>query len=110
MNTIITTLQREYEDRIERQKTRITLCAGTGCIANGAQAIIDAFKNNLQELDKNNASLAIDKHDDTNDIGITGSGCQGFCQMGPLISIEPNGILYVKVKLSDVDEIINETF
>jgi NADH-quinone oxidoreductase subunit F len=109
MNSIITTLQNEYENRIKNQKTRITLCAGTGCIANGAQAIIDAFKTNLRKLDKNNAVLEIDKHDDHGEIGITGSGCQGFCQMGPLISIEPNGILYVKVKLSDVDEIINET-
>lgn len=109
MNATITTLQKEYENRIERQKTRITLCAGTGCIANGAQAIIDAFKANLWELDKNNAILAIDKHDDNSAIGITGSGCQGFCQMGPLISIEPHRILYVKVKLADVEEIISET-
>ncbi|MBN1907327.1 MAG: 4Fe-4S binding protein [Deltaproteobacteria bacterium] len=109
MNEKITALRNKYENRIKRQKTRITICAGTGCIANGAQAIIDAFKSNLWELDKNNAVLAIDKHDDNRAIGITGSGCQGFCQMGPLITIDPQGIFYVKVKISDVDEIINET-
>ncbi len=109
MNITITTLKKEYEERIGSQKTRVTLCAGTGCIANGAQAIIDAFRDNLRVLDKNNATLEINKHDDHGSIGITGSGCQGFCQMGPLISIEPHGILYVKVKLSDVEEIINET-
>ena len=29
--------------------------------------------------------------------------------MGPLVSIEPDGILYTKVKAEDVDEIIEET-
>ena len=37
------------------------------------------------------------------------SGCQGFCQMGPLVTIEPDGILYTKVKPSDVDEIVDST-
>ena len=29
------------------------------------------------------------------------SGCQGFCQMGPLVTIEPDGIMYVKVQTGD---------
>ena len=37
------------------------------------------------------------------------SGCHGFCQMGPLVAIEPNGVLYTKVKSDDVTEIIENT-
>ena len=35
--------------------------------------------------------------------------CQGFCQMGPLMRIEPEGIMYVKVKEEDVPEIVEKT-
>ena len=31
-------------------------------------------------------------------IYVSKSGCQGFCQMGPLVTIEPDGILYTRVK------------
>jgi NADH-quinone oxidoreductase subunit F len=37
------------------------------------------------------------------------SGCQGFCQMGPLVTILPEGLLYTKVKEADVAEIIAKT-
>ena len=37
------------------------------------------------------------------------SGCHGFCEMGPLMRIEPLNILYVKVQLEDCEEIYNET-
>ena len=40
---------------------------------------------------------------------VSKSGCQGFCQMGPLVTIEPDGILYTKVKPDDVDEIVETT-
>ena len=40
---------------------------------------------------------------------VSKSGCQGFCQMGPLMRIEPDGIMYVKVKVDDVPEIVEKT-
>jgi NADH-quinone oxidoreductase subunit F len=40
---------------------------------------------------------------------VSKSGCQGFCQMGPLVTVEPDGIFYTKVKVDDVKEIIETT-
>ena len=40
---------------------------------------------------------------------ISKSGCQGFCQMGPLVTVEPDGILYTHVRPEDVAEIIDTT-
>jgi len=37
------------------------------------------------------------------------SGCHGFCEMGPLVHIEPMGILYIHVKPEDCHEIIEKT-
>ena len=36
-------------------------------------------------------------------------GCPGFCQWGPLVRIEPLGVLYTKVKLEDCDDIFEKT-
>ena len=37
------------------------------------------------------------------------SGCHGFCEMGPLVRIEPYNYLYLKVKLEDCEEIFEKT-
>ena len=42
-------------------------------------------------------------------VHVSKSGCQGFCQMGPLVSVEPDGILYCKVREEDVTEIVEKT-
>ena len=41
--------------------------------------------------------------------GIKKSGCHGFCEMGPLVRIEPEGWLYTKVHAEDVAEIVEKT-
>ena len=37
------------------------------------------------------------------------SGCNGFCEMGPRVHIEPMGILYIHVKPEDCEEILEKT-
>ncbi len=99
----------EYALTAGKIKKRIILCAGTGCVANGSLEIHDAL---LDELKKQGVEAVVeldkDEHDD-NAVQLSGSGCQGFCQMGPLVAIEPDGILYVKVKAEDAGEIVSET-
>lgn len=97
----------EYRVRRNKKSLRVIVCAGTGCIANGASRIIEAFKKELN-LQNAEAELVADIHDDSN-VEVSGSGCQGFCQMGPLVNIEPHGILYVRVKAEDVAEIVEKT-
>jgi NADH-quinone oxidoreductase subunit F len=38
----------------------------------------------------------------SDEVRLSKSGCQGFCQMGPLVSVVPDGILYTKVRSEDV--------
>ncbi len=42
-------------------------------------------------------------------MGVKMSGCHGFCEMGPLVSIEPYNYLYIKVSLEDCEEIFQKT-
>ena len=42
-------------------------------------------------------------------VNVKKTGCIGFCEMGPLVKIEPEGWLYTKVQISDIPEIIEST-
>ncbi len=87
-------------------KKRIIVCAGTGCMAGGAMKIIARFEE-LIEARGLRVALVIDKHEDG--YHVSGSGCQGFCQMGPLVTIYPGKTMYCKVKPEDVEEIIEKS-
>lgn len=99
----------EYKALSSLAKKRIIVCAGTGCIANGAMKV---FENLKQSAGMMGLDLVVElKHEDHNhhDLHLSGSGCQGFCQVGPLVTIEPDGILYTHVKPEDAQEIIEST-
>jgi NADH-quinone oxidoreductase subunit F len=88
---------------------RIVVCAGTGCIANGSLGVYEKLGQAIKAAGID-VGLKLDSGDrHTHDILLTHSGCQGFCQVGPLVTIEPDGILYAKVRESDVGEIVETT-
>ena len=95
-------------DAFRREKKKILVCGGTGCVAGGSLEIYDRLKELL--LSKGitvDVELADEPHGDV--VGLKKSGCHGFCEMGPLVRIDPEGWLYTKVKLEDCEEIIEET-
>ena len=86
---------------------RIIVCAGTACVANGALKLIDAL---VKKITIAGLPMRVETADhQKNDIHLSKSGCHGFCQMGPLVTIMPENILYVKVKADDADEIVEKT-
>ncbi|MDR0390468.1 MAG: NADH-quinone oxidoreductase subunit NuoF [Planctomycetaceae bacterium] len=97
---------------------RVVICAGTGCVANGSLELFRTLESKIKEIGLD-IKVLLNYEDDnpqnsTNSsnvdwLRLSKSGCQGFCQMGPLLSIEPDQILYTKVKLDDIDEIIETT-
>lgn len=99
-------LQEYREDCIAvmgSQKRSILICGGTGCVSGGSLLLFDKFI----QLAKNTDIKVALKEEGT--IGVKKSGCHGFCEMGPLVLIEPFGFLYVKVKEEDCEELWNET-
>jgi len=75
----------------------IAICGGTGCLALRAADVIAAFQ---QELKQRGLDTKVE---------IRVTGCPGFCERGPLVTIEPETILYQRVRSEDVDEIVSET-
>ena len=90
------------------QLRRVIICAGTGCMANGSMKVFDRFKAEMAGSGLN-VILELREEAADNEVRLSNSGCQGFCQMGPLVSIVPDGILYTKVKADDVPEIVGRT-
>lgn len=108
------------------QKRRILVCAGTGCVSSGSLKIFDRLK---ELIEANGISCPVELKVEPHEPGIHGgecachaqaenadnsiamkkSGCHGFCEMGPLVRIEPEGYLYTKVQLSDCEEIVEKT-
>jgi len=100
--------ERELEI-IKNSKCRILICAGTGCLAGGSGKIYER----MCELVKDNPDVEVHfgpeiAHGD-GEVTVKKSGCHGFCEMGPLMRIEPMGLLYTKVKLEDCEEIFEKT-
>ena len=98
----------DYKAAAARIQRRIIICAGTGCVANGSLEVRDALAEALKEAGVD-VALELKKEEEHTGTYISKSGCQGFCQMGPLLHIEPGDILYTKVKVSDVPEIVERT-
>ena len=91
-----------------RQKVRFLVCAGTGCIAGGSMDVYDELKRLISEKGIDiDVELLFEGQE--SDAGAAKSGCHGFCQMGPLVRVEPKGTFYTKVKASDVPDIITAT-
>jgi NADH-quinone oxidoreductase subunit F len=93
-----------YLDALSSYKSRIVVCAGTGCMANGSMPIFEGIQ---AAIKRRGLSVTVALEKEKTDYIMGESGCQGFCQMGPLVTIYPQEILYTKVSLSDVDDIVD---
>ncbi len=92
----------------DKVSKRIIICAGTGCIANGSLRIHEKL---IDEISARGLNIDVKLHYDEPKDGIllSKSGCQGFCQVGPLLTILPDNIMYCHVKENDVERIVEST-
>ena len=96
LNINIIEEQKKAQENIAKQGLRVLVCAGTGCVANGALKVIEKFK----ELGADVSVLT-----DYDKMTIVPTGCHGFCEQGVLVVIPDKHVTYVKVKEKDVEEI-----
>ena len=101
-------LRADMKSGYVNQKRKIIVCGGTGCVAGGSLKIYDELRRLMEEKGIY-VSVVLEKEPHGDEVGLKKSGCHGFCEMGPLVRIEPEGWLYTKVKLEDCSEIIEKT-
>ncbi len=81
----------------DETKPCLKVCDGTGCRALGSQKVLASLQ---KEISKSHLDTPIE---------VIGTGCPGFCECGPLVTVYPQRISYQKVKPDDVPEIVQET-
>jgi len=75
---------------MSEQRT-VTVCQGTGCESHSSEQL-------RVMLEAEVARLGLP-------VQVKRTGCHGLCERGPIVTVEPDGILYLKVQSKDVADI-----
>lgn len=89
--------RRQIQAAANPQQRCIRVCDGTGCRALGSRKVLACLQETLRE-----AGLA-------GQVEVVPTGCPGFCELGPLITIDPERIAYNRVSVSNVPAIVAKT-
>lgn len=74
----------------------ILVCGGTACVASNSVKLQEAFQKALED---NGLSAAVK---------LIQTGCHGFCENGPIVTIYPENTFYVHVKAGDAKDIVEQ--
>ncbi|MCF7803988.1 MAG: NADH-quinone oxidoreductase subunit NuoF [Candidatus Marinimicrobia bacterium] len=91
-------LQEIAENELEAREELdhlIFVCNAASCQSSQGLQLIESLKSGIEEKELGDT------------VEVKGAGCMGLCAAGPLVLIEPDGILYTQVKPEDAGEILN---
>ncbi|MFO0752570.1 MAG: NADH-ubiquinone oxidoreductase-F iron-sulfur binding region domain-containing protein [Thermodesulfovibrionales bacterium] len=88
--------ERLRQDTFLPERPRARVCCGTACTASGAHKVIDALQGEAR-----GSGLELE---------IVKTGCQGMCQKGPNIKVEPFEYYYQRIKPEQVPSLFTYTF
>ncbi len=77
-------------------RAHLLVCAGTGCVSCGAFAIKEALEKEIARR-----GLA-------DEILVVATGCNGFCERGPILMVHPDGIFYQRLAVEDIPYLVEE--
>ncbi|MEW5932341.1 MAG: hypothetical protein AB1816_01960, partial [Bacillota bacterium] len=72
---------------------RVLVCGGAGCVSSGCAAVRDALLAGVTEASPVGVEVVV-------------TGCIGACALGPLVLVEPEDVLYCRVRPDDAREIV----
>lgn len=78
-------------------RANVLVCGGTGCTASKSPAVFEALAEEIKRRGLDG------------EVRLVQTGCRGFCAMGPVMIIYPEGIFYCQVQASDVPHLVEET-
>jgi len=84
--------------KVKPYRAELMVCAGTGCVSNGAFQVKDALENEIKERGLEN------------EVRVITTGCNGFCGVGPLLVVHPDGIFYQLLTTKDIPYLVEEHF
>jgi NADP-reducing hydrogenase subunit HndC len=83
---------------MEFYRSHVLVCTGTGCTSSNSRVLISGLKKELEDKGLNK------------EIQVIETGCFGFCNLGPIMVVYPEGVFYCRVNVDDIQEIVEEHF
>lgn len=80
---------------MDHSRAHVLICAGTGCVSSGSKKVEAALTSEL-------VKRGLEK-----EIKVIETGCHGFCEMGPVVIVYPEGVFYCRVQDTDVPELVD---
>ncbi len=77
-------------------RAHLLVCAGTGCVSAGAFSVKEALEKEIVRRGLQDEILVV------------ATGCNGFCERGPILMVHPEGILYQQLKPADIPLLVEE--
>ncbi len=74
------------------------VCAGTGCVSNRSLDVRDALEKEIR------------KRGLQDEVQVVTTGCNGFCAVGPLMVVQPDGVFYQQLSVKDIPALVEEHF
>jgi NADP-reducing hydrogenase subunit HndC len=81
-----------------RYRLHLMVCAGTACVSNRSFEIKDALEKEIKKQGLENEVLVVT------------TGCNGFCERGPLLVVQPGNIFYQQLTVKDIPHLVEEHF
>ena len=81
---------------MKQYRAHLLVCAGTGCVSSGSFKIKEALE---KEIAKRRLQ---------DEVQVVATGCNGFCERGPIVMVQPDGIFYQLLKVEDVSRLVEE--
>ena len=72
------------------------VCAGTGCVSCGSFKVKEALEKEVRKRNLQDEVLVI------------ATGCNGFCERGPILMVQPEGVFYQQLKVEDIPFLVEE--
>ncbi|MBS3818233.1 NADH-quinone oxidoreductase subunit NuoF [bacterium] len=79
-------------------RLHVMVCAGTACVSNHSFEIKDALQEEIKKQGLENEVLVVT------------TGCNGFCERGPLLVVQPGNIFYQQLTEEDIPHLVEEHF
>ncbi|MCJ7680742.1 MAG: NADH-quinone oxidoreductase subunit NuoF, partial [Candidatus Aminicenantes bacterium] len=89
-------MAKEKSDK--QYRIHLMVCAGTACVSNNSFRVKEALE---EEITKQGLE---------NEVLVVTTGCNGFCERGPLLVVQPGNIFYQTLDLKDIPHLVEEHF
>lgn len=89
-------VKEKFEEETEKYERTLLFCSGSGCVSSNCLEVKEALITELEE-----AGL-------TDSVKLCITGCIGICEVGPRLTVMPDGVFYCKLKPEDMKKIVRK--